>query len=313
MDSAASMGSAVSLATTTLFVLAATLVSLPAAAENYALVVSGASAGEPYAAKYSTWRQSFVSTLRTKFGYPDDHVIVLAEDASSGVRKATLEGVRKAILDLRSRLTADDQLVVLLIGHGTIADGPRGPLGDDARFNLVGPDLKASEWGDLLKPLAARVIFVDTTAASFPFLRHLSAPGRIVITATDSTAQEFETVFGEFFVRAFEDPVADADKNGRVSVFEAFTYAGAAARNWYEQRGQLPTERPMIDGDQLARTIFLQPTALPSDAGSAIARRQHELEAQIENLKRNRASMPPAAYDAELERLLIEVARVSRP
>jgi hypothetical protein len=300
------------------------------AGDDYALVVSGASGGDPYVAKYSGWRQSFVSTLRTKFGYPDDHVIVLAEAPGPGVRAATRDEVRRTLLDLRGRLGKGDQLVVLLIGHGTRADGsggPGNPGDDDAKFNLVGPDLKASEWAELLKPLTSRIVFVDTTAASFPFLRHLAGPGRTVVTATDSTAQEFETVFGEFFVRAFEDPSADADKNGRVSVFEAFVYASAATRSWYEQRGQLPTERPLIDDDgdgvgheawnpgsdgAFARATFLQPSSVPADPVAAAAvTRQRELESQIDDLKRRRASMPPAEYDAELERLLLELARVS--
>jgi hypothetical protein len=294
------------------------------AGDSYALVVTGATGGESYAAKYAGWRQSFVSTLRTKFGYPDDHVIVMAESPSPSARAATRDEVRRTILDLRGRLGKDDQLLVLLIGHGTPADGPGA---EDAKFNLIGPDLKASEWADLLKPLAAHVVFVDTTAASFPFLRHLAGPGRIVITATDSTAQEFETTFAEFFVRAFEDPSADADKNGRVSLFEAFTYASAATRAWYEQRGQLPTERPLMDDDgdgvgheawnpgsdgALARATFLQPAPRPADAAAgAVAERQRELESRIEDLKRRRASMPPAEYDAELERLLLELARLS--
>jgi hypothetical protein len=310
-------------------VAAATLLGLSLSAssfagDNYALVVTGASSGDPYAAKYTSWRQSFVATLRTKFGYPDDHVIVLAETPGAGVRAATRDEVRRTLVDLRGRLGKDDQLIVLLIGHGTAADGPGG---EDAKFNLVGPDLKASEWAELLKPLASRLVFVDTTAVSFPFLRHLAGPGRVVVTATDSTAQEFETVFAEFFVRAFEDPSADADKSGRVSLFEAFTYASAATRAWYEQRGQLPTERPLIDDDgdglgheawnpgsdgALSRMMFAQPAPVPANAeAAAAARRQRELESQIEELKRRRASMPQAAYDAELERLLLELSRVS--
>ena len=294
------------------------------AGEHYVLVVTGASGGEPYAAKYAAWQQSFISMLRTRLAYPEDHVIAMAETAGEGTRAATGEQVRQMLVDFRGRLTQDDQLLVLLIGHGTVADGSRG---EDAKFNLVGPDLRASEWADLLKPIAARIVFVDTTAASFPFLRQLAAPGRIVITATDSTAQQFETAFGEFFVRAFEDPSADADKNGRVSVFEAFTYASAAVRAWYEQHGQLPTERPLIDDDgdgagheawnpspdgALARATFLQPPPIPGDAVAAAAvRRQHELESQIDDLKRRRASMAPADYDTELERLLLELARVT--
>ncbi len=301
------------------FALLGIALSVPSlAGENYALVLTGASSGDPYAAKYTAWRRSFVSTLRTKFAYTDDHVIVLAERASVGdvpdvsVGAATRDEVRRTLVDLRSRLTKDDQLIVLLVGHGTTAEGPRGA---DAKFNLAGPDLRASDWADLLKPLTARLIFVDTTAASFPFLRQLAGPGRIVITATDSTAQEFETVFGEFFVRAFDDPSADADKNGRVSVFEAFTYASGAVRAWFEQRGQLPTERALIDdsGDgAVARATFLQPPAAAAAPGAAsVARRQRELESLIDDLKRRRSSMPPAAYDAELERLLLELARVS--
>ena len=291
------------------------------AGDNYALVVTGASSGEPYAAKYSAWRQSFVSTLRSKFSYPDDHVIVMAEHPGAGIRAATSDEVRRTLNELRSRLTKDDQLVVLLIGHGTTAEG------EDAKFNLVGPDLKASEWAGLLKPFTSRVVFVDTTAVSFPFLRQLAAPNRIVITATDSSAQEFETVFGELFIRAFEEASGDADKSGRVSVFEAFVFASAATRAWYDQRGQLPTERPLIDDDgdgvghegwnpgsdgALARATFLQPLPAPTDAvAAAVVKRQRELESQIEELKRRRASMTPGAYDAELERLLLELARVS--
>ena len=294
------------------------------AGDNYALVVTGASGGEPYASKYAGWRQSFVSTLRMKFGYPDDHVIVIAENPGAGVRAATRDEVRRVLIDLRARLGKDDQLVVLLIGHGTTADGSGG---EDAKFNLVGPDLKASEWADLLRPIASRVVFVDTTAVSFPFLRHLGGPGRIVVTATDSSAQEFETTFAEIFVRALEDPAADADTDGRVSLFEAFVYASATTRAWYEQRGQLPTEHPLIDDDgdgvgheawnpgadgALARATFLQaPPAPPDAAAAATLKRQRDLESQIEELKRKRPSMAPAAYDAELERLLIELAQLS--
>ena len=86
----------------------------------------------------------------------------------------------------------------LLIGHGTSVNG------EDAKFNLVGPDLSASEWAALLKPIPGRLVFVDTTGASFPFLQKLAGRGRVILTATDSAAQQFETVFPEFFIKAFE-------------------------------------------------------------------------------------------------------------
>ena len=294
------------------------------AGDRYALVVTGASGGAAYAQKYAKWRAAFVDTLRTKFHYDPQRLIVLAETASEGVRQATRENVRGALADLRKRMTKEDQLLVLLIGHGTSLDG------DEAKFNLVGPDLSASEWGDLLRPLPGRLVFVNTTGASFPFLRRLAGKGHVVLTATDAAAQQFETVFPEFFVKAFDDAAADLDRNNRVSMWEAFTYASAGVRQWFEQKGQLPTERSLLDDTgagigreaqtpgtdgAIARVTYLEPDAalsLPADAALAgLMRRRAELDTLLEELKARKESIAPDQYDADLEKLLVEIARIS--
>jgi hypothetical protein len=310
--------------------LLVTLASSAHAGDRYALVITGASGGDVYAQKYAKWRASFVETLRGKFRYDPQRLIVLAEalrqgsgPVEDGVRPATRENVRGALADLRKRMTKDDQLLVLLIGHGTSLDG------DEAKFNLVGPDLSASEWSELLRPLPGRLVFVNTTGASFPFLRKLAGRGRVVLTATDAAAQQFETVFPEFFIKAFDDAAADLDRNSRVSIWEAFTYASAAVRQWFEQKGQLPTERPLLDDTgagigreaqnpgtdgAIARVTYLQPDAvlaLPADTALAgLMRRRADLETLLEELKARKESTPPDQYDAELEKVLIEVARV---
>jgi hypothetical protein len=310
-----------------LFSLSLCLLAAPSAAsagEHYALVITGAAGGDTYAQKYDAWRASFVSTLREKFGYDDAHLVVLADHDSAGVARATRENVQRALADLRQRLASDDVLLILLIGHGTSLDG------EDAKFNLVGPDLSASEWADLIKPIPGRLAFVDTTGGSFPFLRKLAAHGRVVLTATDSAAQQFETVFPGFFVKAFDDPAADLDKNGRVSLWEAFSYASAGVRQWFDQHGQLPTERPLLGdtGDGLgrdaqspgadgaiARVTYLESDAAASSGDAAaggLLKRKANLEAQIEALKARKPDIAPGEYDAELEKLLTELARVSR-
>jgi hypothetical protein len=307
----------------TLFVLLAVVPSA-SAGERYALVVTGASGAETYAQKYAKWRAGFVATLRDKFGYKADAVIVLAEDESDGVLKATRENVQRTLGDLRKRLGKDDQLLVVLIGHGTTVDG------EEAKFNLVGPDLSATEWSDLLKPIPGRLVFVNTTSASFPFLRKLAGRGRVVLTATDSSAQQFETVFPEFFVGAFGDAAADVDKNGRVSIWEAFNYASAGVKSFYDQKGQLPTERPLLDDTgagigreaeapgndgAVARITYLQPEAalaLPADTALAtLMQREADLRAELEALKARKESTPADQYDDELEKILVELARVS--
>jgi hypothetical protein len=327
MDLAASMGTAVTgtravpavvgLALAGLLVLP----SLAHAADRYAVVITGASGGDPYAEKYDRWRVALVTTLKQKFRYPDDHLFVLAESEGQSVAKATRENVRRVFGGLRSRLASDDLLFVFLIGHGTTADA------DEAKFNLVGPDLSSREWSELLKPVPGRLVFVDTTGGSFPFMRWLAAPGRVVLTATDSAAQQFETVFAEFFVKALDDPAADADKNGRVSIWEAFSYASAGVRQWFDQHGQLATERPLLDdnGDgvgreaqnpgpdgTLARAIYLAPETVGAGDNELVKRRA-ELERQLDDLRLRKASSPdPARYDAEIEKTLVEIARLSR-
>ena len=292
--------------------------------ERYAVVITGASGGDAYAQKYQKIRTSFVATLRDAFAYKADHLLQFAEEDGEGVGKATRENVQRAFVELRKRLAKDDQLLVLLVGHGTV-DG-----GEDAKFNLVGPDLTAAEWSDLLKPLPGRLVFIDTTGGSYPFLKRLASRNRVVLTANDSAAQQFETVFPEYFVKAFDDDAADADKSGRVSIWEAFQYASAEVRKFFEEKGQLATERPLLDDTgagigreaqapgsdgALARTTYLEPEPaleMPSDAGLALlVRRRAAIERTLEELKARKEGMPPDQYDAELERILTELARVS--
>jgi hypothetical protein len=296
------------------------------AAERYAVVITGASGGPVYAQKYDAWRQAFVKTLRTAFAYPDDHLFVLAEQASAGVQAATRDNVRAVLSGLRTRATADDVVFVLLMGHGS---GDAGE--DDAKFNLVGPDLSSSEWAAALEPIRGRVVFIDTSSGSFPFLRRLAGPRRIVLTANDSAQQQFETVFPDFFVTAFEDDDADLDKNGRVSIWEAFVYASDGVRRWYEQRGQLATERPLLDDTgqgigreagtdgrdgMLAQVTYFEPEAVVASTGDAeldeLTRRRAQLNADLEALRARRPSLSPDEYDQALERLLLEIAQTDR-
>ncbi len=305
--------------------VAAIIPTAALAGDHYAVIVTGASGGEQYARKYDTWRASLLNTLREKFHFDESRVIVLADHESAGVQTATRENVQRVFADLRRRLTKDDLLFVVLIGHGTSADG------EEAKFNLVGPDMTATEWAELLKPIAGKLAFVDTSGASFPFLRKLAGRGRVVVTATDSAAQQFETVFPDYFVKALDDPAADLDKNGRVSLWEAFSYASAGVRGWFEQHGQLPTERPLLDDSgegigreahnpgpdgAIAKITYLEADAVSAATGDsardALLKRRGELESLIEALKARKTALTLEQYDAELERLLVELARVSQ-
>ena len=294
------------------------------AADRFALVITGASGGPQYAERHAAWRGKFVNALKDAFGYPDDHIVVLSEDAESPRLRSTRANVGAALQTLTRRMTKDDQLFILLIGHGTAGD-------DDAKFNLVGPDLPAAEWASLLRPIAGRVVFVNTSSASFEYLERLAGRGRIVVTATDSAAQQYATVFPEFFVEAFTTESADLDRNGRVSVWEAFRSASAGVKGWFEEQGRLATERPLLDdnGDgigreaeapgadsALAQVTYLQPeTPVAASGDPAVAelvRQRADLESRLDALRAGKANLPAEQYERELEAVLLEMARLDR-
>jgi hypothetical protein len=303
-----------------LTVLTATTAS---AAERYALIVTGAH-GEPvYAEQYAQWRQTAVTALLEKLAFDDSHILTLF-DGGDAAHAATADEVRRALAAFRTRLKADDVLLVFLIGHGSFD-------GAEAKFNLVGPDLTATEWAALVKPIPARLVIVNSTAASFPFLEHLAGPRRIVITATDSIAQRFDTVFPEYFIRALTDGAADIDKNGRVSVWEAFSAASVGVRRYYTQRGQLATERALIDDDgdgvgreagedgkdgSAASRLYFDPEvpgAAPTDETLLrLLQKRTALHLEADELKMRRQLMTPEEYQQEFERVMIALARVTR-
>ena len=300
--------------------------AFPSAQEQYALVVAGASGDAALREKHARWRDALVTALRGLPGFDDARLTVLAETPGPGVGRASRAGVEQALNRLADDMGDAAVLHVVLIGHGSFD-------GADAKFNLVGPDLEAGEWDRWLSRLPGRLVFVNTTGASFPFLRRLSAPGRTVVTATDSAAQRYDTVFPRFFIDALTAPAADEDRDGRVSVLEAFEFAGVGVREWYRRQGRLATERALLDDDGdgrgreagragpdgvLAARLHVGagtarlPAAVTDPATASLAARRSALVEAVRALKAARPRMAPEAYRDDLERTLIELARVSR-
>ena len=281
-----------------------------AAEERYALVVSGASGTEKFAESQKAWVAGLQTTLVKRFGFSAERVTVLSEGESPAA-SATRENVTRTLAALKPKLTADDTLLIVLIGHGTFD-------GEAAKFNLVGPDMDSREWKAALEGIPGRLVFVNTTSSSFPFVQALAGKNRIVIAATDSAAQKYATMFPQYFIEALDQSAkADTDKNGRLSVWEAFTYAGQAVKQAFEQKGTLVTERSVMeDGTNgvLAKTTFLDPPPAATAANAATAaleKRRIEIEAEIEQLKNRKGQMPAGQYEEEFERLAVELAKIS--
>src|SRR5947199_251220 len=71
------------------------------AGDRYALLVTGAGGGSQYALKYRAWRQAFQDLLVQRLGYAQDHIVSLAEEQGPGVKSATRDNVRAALIDVR--------------------------------------------------------------------------------------------------------------------------------------------------------------------------------------------------------------------
>jgi len=309
-------------------VTAAALLALiwatPALAENrHALVITGAPGGEAFVATYTTWAQQLSSAFTDHLGFAADRVIVLSGTSADEAQQSTQQNVRAAVARLRREVQKDDLLVVVLVGHGTVDDGL-------AKFNLVGPDLTSEAWGTLLSDMPGRIIVVNSSGGSFPFLRDLANRGRVVVTATESTAQRYDTVFPEHLIASLRDPAADLDKNGRVSVWELFVCTSKGVAAHFERQGLLATERALLDdtGDgtgieaagtgtdgALARATYLERDVAAVDADPELAElvaRRRSLEEQAERLKQQKPTMPLESWEREFETLMIDLARVSR-
>ena len=320
---------------------AAVFAGLPGASQaqtpqTHLLTVVGLGGDPAYAEEFLDWGLQIRAAAVDRYGFPEERVTLLAEDPTSDAAvtgRSDREGVEGAIAGIAERAGSEDRVLVVLIGHGSFRE-------DEARFNLPGPDLTASEWSLLLGSLGDRpVAVVNTTSASGPFAEALAGGNRTVITATKTGSERNETQFARFFAEALTGEAADLDKDGALSLLEAFTYTQAEVARYYEQENLLLTEHaileddgdgtgseePSVDGpDGVAASQFrlAAPAATPRprvaiDAAgdSTLARlltEQAELEDRVASLRGLRDQLDPEEYDQELETLLIELALKSR-
>ena len=296
----------------------------------FLLVIVGLAGDPEHGELFHKWGAS-LAEASAKVGVTSDRLIYLVDQKGEADKlatgRSTREEIQKAIEGFARSATAEDAVYIVLLGHGSFD-------GQNARFNLPGPDMNAADFNGLLKRLPTkRLVFVNASSASGPFVEGLSGPGRTIITATRSGAEHYATLFGGFFVDAFTSPEADQDKNQRVTMLEAFRFAKAGVARAYEQEGLLATEHAMLDdnGDgegsqdptatgadgKLAAALSLGSVAdaapLPEDPKlRALILERRDLERRVESLRLLKESMPPAKYTAELERLVTELALKTR-
>jgi hypothetical protein len=222
-------------------------------------------------------------------------------------------------------------LWLVLIGHGTFD-------GQTAKFNLRGPDLAANELADWVAPLRRPVAVVNCSAASAPFINRLAGKDRVIITATRSGNEQNFAHFGEYVSKAIDDLTADLDKDGQVSLLEAYLTACRRVEEFYDEDARLATEHALLDdnGDGLGTPAAwfrgLRATQRAKDGASLDGTRAHqfhliasgreltlpaelrqrrdELEIQIATLRSDKEQLGDDEYYQRLEGLMVELARI---
>jgi hypothetical protein len=219
----------------------------------------------------------------------------------------------------------------VLVGHGTFD-------GKEAKFNLRGADLSASELADWLKPFQRPLAIVDTSSASAPFLAKLAGPRRAVVTSTRSGYEQNFSRFGKYFAEAIGDIRSDLDKDGQVSLLEAFLSASQRTTEFYKTEGRLATEHALLDdnGDGLgtpadwfhgvratkqardgaaldgarAQQFTLVRSAAEQQLSADVRAQRDKVELRIAELRAAKAKMKDEVYYRELEKLLLELAAI---
>jgi hypothetical protein len=298
---------------------------------RWAILLAGVSGDPGLQKEYLKELRDIRETLEGSLHFRKDQVFVLFDDVSMDPEviqlQSTRENLSRVCREVGRRAAKDDLVFVLILGHGSFD-------GTSYKLNLVGPDPTAQELASVLYSIPVQhFVVVNTTTCSGASLQALSGKGRVVIVSTRSGSEKNLTHMGAYFLEALRENNADVDKNGRVSMLEAFNYASRKTEEYYSGEGSMQTEHSMLDDDGdrqghpkpgpengdglLARTTFLDAGPVILAEGSSSPEQQQlslearSLEKQIEALKYSKSSLGPEEYDKKLEELLLKLAQVN--
>jgi len=283
--------------------------ALPAALSaqrTHVLIVAGLSGDPAFRRTFDASVKATAAVASAKWGVSDSSLFLLTEDsvATSWSRgRSTRENIGQAFTRLSRRVAPGDVVFVFLVGHGS-GEGPT------SKVNLPGPDATASEYAAWIRGFSAQqVVFVNAASGSGDFVPVLAGPGRVIVTATRSAVERNASVFGQHFAEAIGSDNADADKNGRLSVMEAFRYARSAVATSYETTNRMLTEHAVVSDSVRAATITFGTTAtVASPRIAALIAERQALESQVAALRARKRTMTAAEYDTALETLLLAIA-----
>lgn len=245
----------------------------PSAGTRRALVICGHPGDESHRKTYAETVEKLHRALTARCGFSPKEVWVRfgskpQEGDGPALAKArglsTREGVEADVAELRKLLKPEDTLWVIVFGHAHY-DGRYSFL------NLPGPDIREDQFGKLFEGIQSREqVFLITTPASGFFIKHLSARGRIVITATEADREVNETLFHRPLAEVLCNPPEDEydqDRDGRITVFDLYLVVARLVMLMYKAEDNIPTEHALLDDNGDGRGTEVQLDYLEPELG----------------------------------------------
>lgn len=286
-----------------LTMLAGACLPVLANAASYTFVVAGLG-GEPEYEQRFREQAATIGNAARKAAGDASHVVVLTGDA------ARRDSVRRELRGLASRMTADDTVTIVLIGHGSFD-------GETYRFNVPDIDLTGADLGDLFDRLPAREqLIVNATSASGAVVEQWQRPGRVIITATKSGGERTATRFAQYWAKAVTTDAADVNKDDVVSAAEAYDYATRQVAAAFKTDVSLATEHARMEGEEAVRfTVARLGTAAVAASDpqvAALLTQRAQFERDLNAVKSRKAALAEEQYYDELETVLVGLARLQK-
>lgn len=278
--------------------LVAGVMSGPGLAKNHLIIVSGLGGEPQFQNAFDGQALAIYRAAETLNADATELHLLTGEQANTAHLLATLE---------RLQLADSDQLQLHLIGHGSWD-------GRQYKFNLLGPDLTATQLAQALDRVGGQQLVALMTSSSGAAMEQLAGDNRVVITATKSGLQKNLSQFSRYWAEGVSSELADLNKNETIDLNELYQFTQSQVSAHYEESALIASEASLLQGDNLERFIVARVGLLATgrlDAQTeALLAERDALEAELDELALRRDQLGEAEYFDALQRIILQLGQI---
>lgn len=201
--------------------------------------------------------------IQVQFGAeskPDDPSVI-----TSARGQSTRDEIAANVDEIKAELQPDDSLWVIVMGHAHFD-------GRNVFLNLPGPDMRADEFAKLFTSISCREqLFFITCPLSGYFIKPLTAPFRVIMTATEADQEFNETNCAIALADVFSNPphraAFDVDQDGHFTLFDLYIVLVRRVTELYANDMAVVTEHSLLEDNGDGRGGEVQIDYLTEEQG----------------------------------------------